>query len=169
MDDLAGALGARDDDARTGFIVDVLTDAFADLVAAAPAAFRAKFRKMAAEPFAFYRGSAPLYYADVARLDDPWVDASTRRVWIQGDLHAENFGTYLDGDGVLVFDVNDFDEAYVAPWTWDLRRLVASVALLGWSKGSPTPISTRSTPPTCAPTSARCGRSPGARESGSSP
>jgi uncharacterized protein (DUF2252 family) len=134
MDDLADALGARDDDVRTGFIVDVLTDAFADLVAAAPAAFRAKFRKMAAEPFAFYRGSAPLYYADVARLDDPWVDASTRRVWIQGDLHAENFGTYLDGDGVLVFDVNDFDEAYVAPWTWDLRRLVASVALLGWSK-----------------------------------
>ena len=134
MDDLAGALGARDDDARTGFIVDVLADAFADLVAAAPAAFRAKFRKMAAEPFAFYRGSAPLFYADVARLDDPWVDAHTRRVWIQGDLHAENFGTYLDGDGVLVFDVNDFDEAYVAPWTWDLRRLVASVALLGWSK-----------------------------------
>ena len=134
MDDLAGALGARDDDARTEFIVDVLTDAFADLVAAAPAAFRTKFRKMAADPFAFYRGSAPLYYADVARLDDPWVDAHTRRVWIHGDLHAENFGTYLDGDGVLVFDVNDFDEAYVAPWTWDLRRLVASVALLGWSK-----------------------------------
>ena len=134
MDDLAGALGARDDDARTGFILDTLTEAFSDLVAASPAAFRNKFRKMAAEPFAFYRGSAPLFYGDLARLHDPWVDGPTSRVWIQGDLHAENFGTYLDGDGVLVFDVNDFDEAYVAPWTWDLRRLVASVALLGWSK-----------------------------------
>jgi uncharacterized protein (DUF2252 family) len=134
MDDLADALGARDDEARTAFIVDVLADAFSELMTGAPAAFRAKFRKMAAEPFAFYRGSAPLYYADVGRLRDPWVDERTRRVWIQGDLHAENFGTYLDGDGVLVFDVNDFDEAYVAPWTWDLRRLVASVALLGWSK-----------------------------------
>jgi uncharacterized protein (DUF2252 family) len=134
MADLAAALGALDDEDRTAFIVDVLTDAFSDLMAASPAAFRNKFRKMAAEPFAFYRGTAPLFYADVARLDDPWVDEHTRRVWIQGDLHAENFGTYLDGDGVLVFDVNDFDEAYVAPWTWDLRRLVASVALLGWSK-----------------------------------
>ncbi|MEJ2890654.1 DUF2252 domain-containing protein [Actinomycetospora aeridis] len=134
MTDLAEHLGAHDDEARTRHIVDTLADAFADLMTAAPAAFRNKFRKMAAEPFAFYRGSAALYYADVARLDDPWVDERTRRVWIQGDLHAENFGTYLDGDGVLVFDVNDFDEAYVAPWTWDLRRLVASVALLGWSK-----------------------------------
>jgi uncharacterized protein (DUF2252 family) len=134
MDDLAGALGARDDDGRTAFIVDTLVEAFADLMTASPAAFRTKFRKMAAEPFAFYRGSACLFYADAARWSDPWVDDRTRRVWIQGDLHAENFGTYLDGDGVLVFDVNDFDEAYVAPWTWDLRRLVASVALLGWSK-----------------------------------
>ncbi|GAA4886092.1 DUF2252 domain-containing protein [Actinomycetospora straminea] len=134
MTDLAGDLGARDDDARTRHIVDTLADAFSDLMTESPAAFRNKFRKMAVEPFAFYRGSAPLYYADVARLEDPWVDDKTRRVWIQGDLHAENFGTYLDGDGVLVFDVNDFDEAYVAPWTWDLRRLVASVALLGWSK-----------------------------------
>jgi uncharacterized protein (DUF2252 family) len=134
MVDLAGALGARDDERRTAFIVDTLADAFSDLMAASPAAFRTKFRKMAADPFAFYRGSACLFYADVAPQDDPWVDDRTRRVWIQGDLHAENFGTYLDGDGVLVFDVNDFDEAYVAPWTWDLRRLVASVALLGWSK-----------------------------------
>lgn len=134
MDDLAGALGARDDERRTAVIIDTLIEAFADLMAASPEAFRTKFRKMAADPFAFYRGSACLFYADVGGRDDPWVDDRTRRVWIQGDLHAENFGTYLDGDGVLVFDVNDFDEAYVAPWTWDLRRLVASVALLGWSK-----------------------------------
>ena len=55
-------------------------------------------------------------------------------MWIQGDLHAENFGTYMDGSGALVFDVNDFDEAYVGHFTWDVRRLVSSVALLGWSK-----------------------------------
>ncbi|GLZ45309.1 hypothetical protein Acsp06_14940 [Actinomycetospora sp. NBRC 106375] len=134
MDDLAGALGARDDEERTTVIVETLADAFADLMAASPAGFRTKFRKMAADAFAFYRGSACLFYADLADRDDPWVDERTRRVWIQGDLHAENFGTYLDGDGVLVFDVNDFDEAYLGPWTWDLRRLVASVALLGWSK-----------------------------------
>src|SRR3712207_105030 len=40
----------------------------------------------------------------------------------------------MDGDGVFVFDVNDFDEAYLGHFTWDIRRMVASVALLGWMK-----------------------------------
>ena len=99
-----------------------------------PRAFRGKFRKMAADPFAFYRGSAPLFYADMARLEDPWVDEATSRVWIQGDLHAENYGTYMDSAGVLVFDVNDFDEAYLGHYTWDLQRMAASLALLGFRK-----------------------------------
>ena len=89
---------------------------------------------MAADPFAFYRGSAPLFYSDVDRLDDPWVDDATSRVWIQGDLHAENYGTYMDSAGVLVFDVNDFDEAYLGHYTWDLQRMAASLALLGFRK-----------------------------------
>lgn len=119
---------------RSGQIVDTLVEAFADLMAAAPAAFRTKFRKMAADPFAFYRGSACLFYADVAERNDPWADDRTSRVWIQGDLHAENFGTYMDGDGVLIFDVNDFDEAYLGHFTWDVQRFAASLALLGWRK-----------------------------------
>jgi len=120
--------------ARQAEIVEVLVDAFSDLMIADPDAFRQKFRKMAAGPFAFYRGSACLFYADVAREPDRWADERTSRVWIQGDLHAENFGTYMDGDGVFVFDVNDFDEAYLGHFTWDIKRMVASVALLAWMK-----------------------------------
>ncbi len=119
---------------RQAEIVDVLVDAFSDLMVADPDAFRQKFRKMAAGPFAFYRGSACLFYADVEREEDRWADERTSRVWIQGDLHAENFGTYMDGDGVFVFDVNDFDEAYLGHFTWDIKRMVASVALLAWMK-----------------------------------
>src|ERR687886_2520265 len=115
-------------------IVDVLVDAFSELIAADPDAFRSKFRKMAADPFAFYRGSAPLFYADMEGEEDRWANEHTSRVWIQGDLHAENFGTYMAGDGVFVFDVNDFDEAYLGHFTWDIKRMVASVALLGWMK-----------------------------------
>ncbi|HVM26518.1 MAG TPA: DUF2252 family protein, partial [Mycobacteriales bacterium] len=122
------------DDARTRTLLAVLDDAFADLAAADPVAMRRKYRKMAAEPFAFYRGSAALFFADAAEREDRWADERTGRVWIQGDLHAENFGTYMDGKGVLVFDVNDFDEAYLGHFTWDLQRLAASVALLGWTK-----------------------------------
>jgi uncharacterized protein (DUF2252 family) len=125
------------DSERTSVIVDTLVAAFADLMTADPAAFRAKFRSMAADPFAFYRGSACLFYADVAERDDPWADERTSRVWIQGDLHAENFGTYMDGDGVLIFDVNDFDEAYLGHFTWDIIRFAASLALLGWRKAIP--------------------------------
>jgi uncharacterized protein (DUF2252 family) len=117
-------------------ILAVFDTAFGELLAADPAAFRVKFRKMAASAFAFYRGTACLFYKD---LDDechggPYLDERTSCVWIHGDLHAENFGTYMDAHGRLVFNVNDFDEAYVGPFTWDLKRFVASVALIGYSK-----------------------------------
>ena len=123
-----------DEQGRQQQIVDVLVDAFSDLMEADADAFRTKFRKMAADPFAFYRGSACLFYADMATLEDRWCDERTSRVWIQGDLHAENFGTYMDGQGRIVFDVNDFDEAYLGHVCWDLRRFAASFALLAWCK-----------------------------------
>jgi uncharacterized protein (DUF2252 family) len=132
----AGKTIARDEQ-RTTLIVDTLVEAFADMMKADAAAFRVKFRKMAADPWAFYRGSACIFYADMREVRDDWTDERTGRVWIQGDLHAENFGTYMDGEGVLVFDVNDFDEAYLGPFTWDLRRFVASLALMGWQKALP--------------------------------
>jgi len=122
---------------RTRQIVQVLEDAFSHLMTADPAAFRLKFRKMAADPFAFYRGSACLFFADLDAEDDPWNDTNTARVWIHGDLHAQNFGTYMNSDGVLVFDVNDFDEAYLGPFTWDLLRFVASLALMARAKAFP--------------------------------
>ena len=129
-------LGRRQEspDERRTEIIDVLVDAFSDLMHADPDAFRQKFRKMASGPFAFYRGTACLFYADMEGREDRWADERTSRVWIQGDLHAENFGTYMDGDGVFVFDVNDFDEAYLGHFTWDIQRMVASVALLAWTK-----------------------------------
>jgi uncharacterized protein (DUF2252 family) len=119
---------------RESFIVECLVNAFSDLMEADPDAFRTKFRKMAADPFAFYRGSACVFYADAQDREDRWADDRTGRVWIQGDLHAENFGTYMDGSGVLIFDVNDFDEAYIGHFTWDLQRFAASVALMCWQK-----------------------------------
>jgi uncharacterized protein (DUF2252 family) len=119
---------------RSGHIVGVLVDAFEDLIEADPRAFRRKFRKMAQDPFSFYRGSACLFYADVAEMEDRYADERTSRVWIQGDLHAENYGTYLNDAGIIVFDVNDFDEAYLGHFTWDLKRMAASLALLGFTK-----------------------------------
>ena len=132
------------DERRTDLIVEALTDAFAPLMKADPHAFRVKYRKMAADPFAFYRGTACLFYADVAHeqgrhrtWDADFVSDRSSRIWIHGDLHAENFGTYMNASGRLVFDVNDFDEAYIGHYTWDLQRFAASLALMGWTKALP--------------------------------
>ena len=122
---------------RTDVIIDVLRDAFAPLMRADPAAFRAKYRKMARDPHAYYRGSACLFFNDVTQESDDWAAHGSERIWIHGDLHVENFGTYLNSDGLLVFDVNDFDEAYLGHFTWDLQRFAASLALVGWQKALP--------------------------------
>src|SRR3954454_3592277 len=120
---------------------------------------------MAATPFAFYRGSASLFYADMtgAYADSSFLTPQTSRLWIHGDLHAENFGTYMNSSGQLVFNVNDFDEAYVGPFTWDLKRFAASLALIGYAKAlSDDSITALVT--TCAPSrpavTKRSGRSP---------
>ncbi|MFJ6000828.1 DUF2252 domain-containing protein [Arthrobacter sp. NPDC092385] len=124
-------------ESRQQHIVSTLVEAHQDLMGVDPLAFRARFRKMAADPYAFYRGSASLFYTDMADLEDSWADERTGRVWIHGDLHAENFGTYMSNEGRLTFDVNDFDEAYVGHFSWDLRRFVASLTLLCWQKALP--------------------------------
>ena len=46
-----------------------------------------------------------------------------------GDLHIENFGTWRDAEGRLVWGVNDFDEAHEMPYTIDLVRLAVSAHL----------------------------------------
>ncbi|QXE37350.1 DUF2252 domain-containing protein [Streptomyces sp. GMY02] len=125
------------DEQRGEEILAVFDTAFGELLAADPAAFQVKFRKMAASAFAFYRGTACLFYNDLERERTgagPFLDERTGRVWIHGDLHAENFGTYMDANGRLIFNVNDFDEAYIGPFTWDLKRLAASLALIGYTK-----------------------------------
>ena len=125
------------DDERTELILATLTEAFEPLMKADADAFRTKFRKMAADPFAFYRGSACLFYADMrerrgplgGRAHGPRLDP---RRSARGELrHLHEL------EGVLTFDVNDFDEAYVGHFSWDLRRFVASLALMGWQKALP--------------------------------
>lgn len=129
-----GDLLAMTAEEREQQISTLFTDRFGDLMELSPAAFEAKFRKMASSPFAFYRGSAHLFYRDLAGAADPWAEGDLARTWIHGDLHAENYGTYMSALGRLHFDVNDFDESCLGAFTWDLRRMAASVDLLGFQK-----------------------------------
>ena len=90
-----------------------------------PKLVRLKFRRMAKNPFAFFRGTAHLFAADWPRLIPPDVGPS---ILICGDLHLETFGAYRADDGDFLYDINDFDEALVAPCGLDLVR-AASVLL----------------------------------------
>lgn len=89
-----------------------------------PERLRLKYQAMRANPFAFLRGSCHLFYQ---RLPRTGIFRSAPTAWLCGDLHLENFGSYKGDNGLSYFDINDFDESALAPITWDLVRLLASV------------------------------------------
>ncbi len=95
-----------------------------------PKVLAEKKARMLASPHAFFRGSAPLYYDILkARGVPAWLKGP--RGWIVGDMHVENIGAFATDDDRVIFDLNDFDEACVAPWAYDVLRLLASVILSG--------------------------------------
>jgi uncharacterized protein (DUF2252 family) len=87
---------------------------------------RLKYAMMETDSFSFFRGTAHLFFRDWP-LDTALDDAPL--VWICGDLHLENFGSFNGDDGRAYFDVNDFDEVSLAPASWDLARFLTSLHL----------------------------------------
>jgi uncharacterized protein (DUF2252 family) len=105
-----------------------------------------KADRMCASPLALLRGSAPLFYELLARHPVLW-DGPAGEGWLVGDAHLENFGAYRTGALTLsqtdrtesesvVFDLNDFDDAFVGPWRLDVLRLMTSVVLGGREIGA---------------------------------
>lgn len=76
-----------------------------------------KFDELADSLFSFFRGTALLFYRDMAG-EDAWMPT----VLTLGDVHPENYGIMPNVNNVPIFSVNDFDEAYYAPFTWDIKR-----------------------------------------------
>ena len=86
--------------------------------------------RMGESPFAFYRGTAAVMAADLAR-----TPSSGLNVQLCGDAHLSNFGLFGSPERRLVFDINDFDETFRGPWEWDLKRLAASLVVAGRENG----------------------------------
>ncbi|WP_244639522.1 DUF2252 domain-containing protein [Aureimonas endophytica] len=80
--------------------------------------------RMAASPFAFLRGASRVMAFDLAHTPRSGIDAV-----IDGDAHISNFGLFGTPQRDIVLDLNDFDEVTIGPWEWDLKRLVASLAV----------------------------------------
>jgi len=86
--------------------------------------------RMASSPFAFLRGSACVMASDLSS-----TPVSGIPVIMDGDAHLNNFGMYATPQREVVFDLNDFDEAIIGPWEWDLKRMTASVNVAGRANG----------------------------------
>ncbi len=83
-----------------------------------------KYARIVADPFVFLRGTCHLFYEDWRGGRE--LDAAPN-TWMCGDLHLENLGSYKGDNRLAYFDINDFDEAALAPFTWEITRFLVSL------------------------------------------
>ena len=88
-----------------------------------------KREKMEKNAFVFLRATYWRWTETILSVCPGLADAPA--VLAIGDTHLENFGTWRDAEGRLVWGANDFDDAAVMPWPLDLVRLAASALLAG--------------------------------------
>jgi uncharacterized protein (DUF2252 family) len=111
-----------------------------------PGLFERKLRRMSASPLAFLRGAAPLFYSLLAERPR-LAEGPAGEGWLTGDMHLENFGAYRPDPLSFrsakarratraVFDMNDFDDAIVGPFRFDVLRLTTSLILGGRELGA---------------------------------
>ncbi|NBV25226.1 MAG: DUF2252 domain-containing protein [Proteobacteria bacterium] len=86
-----------------------------------------KHELMAGDAFSFLRATFYRWAQIFSALCPELAAAPT--VLAVGDLHVENYGTWRDAEGRLVWGINDFDEAFPLPYTLDLVRLATSARL----------------------------------------
>jgi hypothetical protein len=99
----------------------------ADRITLVGADVELKHQRMAESPFPLLRAT---FYRWVQRWPEICPELAAAPVVLSvGDLHVENFGTWRDAEGRLIWGINDFDEAYPMPYTNDLLRLAASAIL----------------------------------------
>ncbi|MEE2060305.1 DUF2252 domain-containing protein [Rhodococcus artemisiae] len=89
-----------------------------------------RYGRMSSSPFPFYRGAALVMADDLSRTPNSGLHTQ-----LCGDAHLSNFGIFATPERKLAFDVNDFDETYPGPFEWDVKRLVASLAVAGLENG----------------------------------
>jgi uncharacterized protein (DUF2252 family) len=95
-----------------------------------PALVPVRHGRMAASPFAFYRGAPAVMAYDLAHTPASGIVAQ-----LCGDCHISNFGLFGSPERTLVFDLNDFDETLPGPFEWDVKRAVASIVVAARNAG----------------------------------
>jgi uncharacterized protein (DUF2252 family) len=91
-----------------------------------PELLRQKYQAMYDDKYRFFRGTAHLFFEDIPSASFLW---KAPPVWICGDLHLENFGSYKGDNRVAYFNINDFDESVLASPLLDVIRLIISLRI----------------------------------------
>jgi uncharacterized protein (DUF2252 family) len=112
---------------RTLQPLDLLADQAATRV---PDLVPIRHGRMAASPFAYYRGAALPMAADLATATNTGL-----QVQLCADAHLSNFGGFASPERAMLFDINDFDETAPGPFEWDVKRLAASLEVAGRGRG----------------------------------
>jgi uncharacterized protein (DUF2252 family) len=100
---------------------------------------RFKIERMAAGPFAFFRGTYHLFARDtVEGLVEVPGPSGGPEFAIVGDIHGENYGTFKAEDRKVHYDINDFDETTKGRLDLDVCRLATSWFLAGRERGGST-------------------------------
>ncbi len=105
-----------------------------------PELLRYKITRMAETPFTFFRGTFHLFARDV--LDRvcgpaPLLTGNGSEVDLVGDIHSENYGSFKADDGVVHYDINDFDETTHGRFDFDVCRMATSLFLAAQERGDP--------------------------------
>ncbi len=86
--------------------------------------------RLAQSPMSFMRGMAGIMAHDLHKTPNTGY-----HIRICGDCHLANFGGFGTPERNQIFDINDFDENFIAPWEWDIKRLAASFFVQGRELG----------------------------------
>lgn len=130
-----GMSGAQAANSRPNWVVSQIYNYNHPFAAQLPSELAAKMAKMNASAFDFYRGTAHLFYQDMASMPASYTNYATGQTWLNGDMHLLNIGAFRDANGNTVYDTNDFDEGFLGQYVWDLRRMAVSIILAAKANG----------------------------------
>ncbi len=93
-----------------------------------PGSLKLKYKEMRVDKFRFFRATTNLFFEDISKNSFLF---QSPHVWLGGDLHIENFGSYKGDNGLAYFGINDFDECILGPCLLDIIRMCSCIYVAG--------------------------------------